>query len=137
MNRRTFLQGAACCGIIGRKTSTRTEAAQVPLPSLAMSTPVEPLARLDRADTSPLPTAISTGFKDLDQLTGGLRERSLVVIASRPSMGRTTLALNIAEHIALVRRRPVAVFCGEASAALTFRQLVASHAGVDRYTVVR
>src|SRR5664279_3535651 len=55
-------------------------------------------------------TGVPTGFTDLDRMTSGFQEGDLVVIAGRPSMGKTALALNIGEHIALTAKMPVAVF---------------------------
>ncbi len=58
-------------------------------------------------------TGVSTGFKDLDNLTSGLQESDLVVIAGRPSMGKTSLAMNLAENAAVGSKLPVAVFSME------------------------
>lgn len=58
-------------------------------------------------------TGVSTGFKDLDNLTSGLQDADLVVIAGRPSMGKTSLAMNLAENAAVGSKLPVAVFSME------------------------
>jgi replicative DNA helicase len=55
-------------------------------------------------------TGISTGFVDLDRILSGLQNSDLVIIAGRPSMGKTSFALNIAEHVAVRERKSVAVF---------------------------
>ncbi len=55
-------------------------------------------------------TGLSTGFYELDDLTCGLQNGEMIVVAGRPSMGKTSLALNIAEHIGLVEKFPVAIF---------------------------
>src|ERR1043166_6702415 len=55
-------------------------------------------------------TGISTGFRDLDKLTSGLHPSEMIVIAARPSMGKTALAMNIAEHAAIEAKLPVAIF---------------------------
>jgi replicative DNA helicase len=55
-------------------------------------------------------TGLPTGFYELDDLTCGLQNGEMIIIAGRPSMGKTSLALNIAEHISLVEKLPVAVF---------------------------
>ncbi len=55
-------------------------------------------------------TGLPTGFVDFDQQTSGLQEADFIVIAGRPSMGKTSLAFNIAEAIAITQRRPVAIF---------------------------
>ena len=52
---------------------------------------------------------IETGFKDLDSLTGGLHNSELVILAARPSMGKTALALNIAEYVSIELKHPRAV----------------------------
>ena len=69
-------------------------------------------------------TGIGTGFVDLDKLTMGLHGGEMIVIAARPSIGKTSLAMNIAEHVAIEQRLPVAVFSLEmAAAALVLRML--------------
>src|SRR3569832_1483655 len=55
-------------------------------------------------------TGVPTGFTDLDRMTSGLQPGDLVVVAGRPSMGKTAFALNIGEHVALAAGLPVAVF---------------------------
>jgi replicative DNA helicase len=55
-------------------------------------------------------TGLSSGFHDLDKMTHGMHPGEMVVIAARPSMGKTSLAMNIAEHIALEQNEPVGVF---------------------------
>jgi replicative DNA helicase len=68
-------------------------------------------------------SGLSTGFKRFDELTGGLQAGDLVIIAGRPSMGKTTLAMNIAENAACGDKRPVAVFSMEMGA----QQLILRH----------
>ncbi len=58
-------------------------------------------------------TGVATGFVDLDAMTSGLQKGDLIIIAGRPSMGKTSLAMNIATHVALKERKPVAVFSME------------------------
>jgi replicative DNA helicase len=58
---------------------------------------------------------VPTGFTDLDDMTRGLNGSNLIIIAGRPGMGKTSLALNIAEHVAIRERRPVGVFSLEMS----------------------
>jgi replicative DNA helicase len=55
-------------------------------------------------------TGVPTGYRDLDRDTSGLQPGDLVIIAGRPSMGKTALALNIAEHVAVDNKLPVAIF---------------------------
>ena len=58
-------------------------------------------------------TGVPTGFTDLDEMTSGLQEADLVVVAGRPSMGKTSFAMNLVEHIAIDQNKPVAVFSME------------------------
>src|SRR5207237_10467171 len=58
-------------------------------------------------------TGVPTGFYDLDRMTSGMQAGDLIILAARPSMGKTSLAINIAEHVALNEGCPVAVFSME------------------------
>jgi replicative DNA helicase len=60
-------------------------------------------------------TGVATGYPDLDRMTAGFQPSDLIVIAGRPSMGKTALAMNIAQHAAIVDKNPVAVFSLEMS----------------------
>jgi replicative DNA helicase len=77
-------------------------------------------------------TGLPTGFVDLDRETAGLQEGDLIVIAGRPSMGKTALALNIAEHLAVKERLPVAIFSMEMGAAQLAQRLLGSISRVDQ-----
>jgi replicative DNA helicase len=69
-------------------------------------------------------TGVGTGFTDLDKMTSGLHPGEMIVIAARPSMGKTSLAMNIAEHVALEQKLPVGVFSLEmTSESLVLRML--------------
>ena len=69
-------------------------------------------------------TGVGTGFTDLDKMTSGLHGGEMVVIAARPSMGKTSLAMNIAEHVSIEQRLPVGVFSLEmTSESLVLRML--------------
>jgi replicative DNA helicase len=69
-------------------------------------------------------TGVSTGFKQLDEMTSGLQPGDLIIIAGRPSMGKTTLAVNIAENAALGSNKSAAIFSMEMSAeSLTLRMI--------------
>jgi replicative DNA helicase len=69
-------------------------------------------------------TGVPTGYADLDRMTSGLQPGDLVIVAGRPSMGKTSLAMNIAEHIALHSGLPVGIFSMEmASTQLVMRML--------------
>jgi len=79
---------------------------------------------------SPL-VGLSSGFIDLDRLTGGFRSANLIVVAARPSMGKTALALGMAEYAALVDSKTVAVFSLEMSGEELIQRLLCSVAMVD------
>jgi replicative DNA helicase len=76
-------------------------------------------------------TGISTGFAELDRMTNGLHESEMIVIAARPSMGKTALAMNIAEHVAITEKLPVAVFSLEMSSQQLVQRLLCSRARVN------
>ena len=77
-------------------------------------------------------TGVSTGFNRFDDYTAGLQKGDLIVIAGRPSMGKTTLALNIAENAALGARLPVAVFSMEMSVEQLALRMISSLGRVDQ-----
>jgi replicative DNA helicase len=74
---------------------------------------------------------ISTGFTKLDEFTGGLHGGDLFIVAARPSMGKTALALNIAQHVALKLKQTVAVFSLEMSKESLLTRMLCSAARVD------
>jgi replicative DNA helicase len=76
-------------------------------------------------------TGVATGFREIDKLTSGLQPSNLVILAARPSMGKTSLALNIAEHVAVQLRKPVALFSLEMSKAEITQRIMCSVANVD------
>jgi replicative DNA helicase len=76
-------------------------------------------------------TGVSTGFRDLDKLTSGLHASEMIVIAARPSMGKTALAMNIAEHAAVEMKLPVAIFSLEMSAQQLVQRMLCSRARVN------
>jgi replicative DNA helicase len=76
-------------------------------------------------------TGVSTGFRDLDKLTSGLHASEMIVIAARPSMGKTALAMNIAEHAAIEMKLPVAIFSLEMSAQQLVQRMLCSRARVN------
>ena len=78
-------------------------------------------------------TGLATGYSGLDNETAGLQPSELVIVAARPSMGKTALALNIAENVALRQRQPVAVFSLEMSKESLLLRLLASQARVDAH----
>ena len=77
-------------------------------------------------------TGVPTGFYDLDRMTSGLQPGDLVVLAARPSMGKTAFAINIAEHVALNEGLPVAVFSMEMGASQLAVRVVGSIGRIDQ-----
>lgn len=82
-------------------------------------------------------TGIASGFIDLDKFTAGFHPSDLVIIAGRPSMGKTSFALNIAQHIGLTERKPAAIFSLEMSKELLVQRMLCSEAQVDAQKVRR
>jgi len=76
-------------------------------------------------------TGISTGFVEFDRMTSGLHPSEMIVIAARPSMGKTALAMNIAEHVAIESKLPVGVFSLEMSSQQLVQRLLCSRARVN------
>ena len=77
-------------------------------------------------------TGTPTGFKDFDKLTAGLQDSDLIIVAGRPSMGKTTLAMNIAENAAIKHEKPVAIFSMEMSAQQLVRRMFSSLGQIDQ-----
>jgi len=76
-------------------------------------------------------TGVPTGFKDFDEKTGGLQPGELVIVAARPSMGKTALALNMARNAAVAHRKKVAIFSLEMTKRALALRLLSSEARVD------
>jgi replicative DNA helicase len=86
----------------------------------------------NREDDSDV-TGIATGFADLDQKTSGLQPGDLVIVAGRPSMGKTAFSLNIAENVALYSKKPVAVFSMEMGGAQLAMRMLGSVGRLDQH----
>ena len=80
-------------------------------------------------------TGIATGYRDLDMKTAGLQSSDLIVMAGRPSMGKSALATCIAEHVGVVEKKPVAFFSLEMSKEQLVQRILCSHARVDAHKV--
>ncbi|MDQ3167359.1 MAG: replicative DNA helicase, partial [Chloroflexota bacterium] len=76
---------------------------------------------------------VATGFSDMDQLTGGLQRSDLIILAARPSMGKTALALGIAYGAALQHGKKVGIFSMEMSAEQLVQRLLSMETGVDSH----
>jgi len=92
----------------------------------------EQIAAMSERDDGTGVTGVPTGYRDLDSLTAGLQKGNLVILAARPSMGKTSLALNIGEHVAVRLQRPVAVFSLEMSRIEIAQRLICSVGTVDQ-----
>ncbi|MFH1258603.1 MAG: replicative DNA helicase [Elusimicrobiota bacterium] len=97
----------------------------------------ELLEKIEKYHRQELITGIPSGYKDFDALTGGLQPGNLIIIAGRPSMGKTSFCLNIAEHITLQEKRPVAVFSLEMSLIEVMMRMLCSEARVNLHQVRR
>ncbi len=94
---------------------------------------VELLDRVEEMSKNPNDiTGVPTGFYDLDKNTSGLQPGDLIILAARPSMGKTALAINIAEHVALHEELPVAVFSMEMGASQLAVRIVGSIGRIDQ-----
>jgi replicative DNA helicase len=76
-------------------------------------------------------TGVSTGFKDLDNLTSGLQKSDLILVAARPSMGKTAFTLNIAQNVAMKSKKNVAFFSLEMSKTQLVARVLAAVAGIN------
>ncbi|CJD48026.1 DNA polymerase III delta prime subunit [Streptococcus pneumoniae] len=86
-----------------------------------------------RSQTDGFVTGLSTGFVGLDKITTGLHEGNLIILAARPAMGKTALALNIAKYVATMERKPSIIFSLEMSAEELIERMVASEGMVPGY----
>jgi replicative DNA helicase len=80
-------------------------------------------------------TGIATGFHDLDKMTSGLHGGEMIVVAARPSMGKTSLAMNIAEHVVIEQKLPVGVFSLEMTAESLVLRMLCSRSRVNMRNV--
>ncbi|MFZ5592698.1 MAG: replicative DNA helicase [Pseudomonadota bacterium] len=92
---------------------------------------------VDRIDTlfqqdNPI-TGVPTGFTDFDDMTSGLQPSDMVIVAGRPSMGKTTFAMNIAEHAAIKSQLPVAVFSMEMPGEQLAMRMMSSLGRIDQH----
>jgi replicative DNA helicase len=87
---------------------------------------IEMLSRHERATRG-----LSTGFRDLDNILSGLQKSDLIILASRPGIGKSTFALDLARNIAFQERQPVGIFSLEMSRDQIVDRLLASQAGID------
>jgi len=113
---------------IFRLSNDRTTEEAVPLTSLLH----EQWDQIERRHEDPnSATGVPSGFYMLDEMTGGFQKSQLVILAARPSVGKTSLALNIAQHVAVKEKQAVAVFSLEMSRYDLTQRLLCAEAGVD------
>ncbi|RMF75573.1 MAG: replicative DNA helicase [Acidobacteria bacterium] len=94
----------------------------------------EGLEKLEElAERRELVTGLATGYVRLDRMTSGLQDGELVILAARPSMGKTALALNIAQHVAVHGHVPVGIFSLEMSAQQLFFRLLSGEGRIDSH----
>lgn len=98
-----------------------------------LSEAIERIDALYRSNSSI--TGVPTGFTDLDEMTSGLQPSDLVIIAGRPSMGKTSLAMNVAENAAVGHKIPVAVFSMEMPGAQLAMRMMASLGRINAHRV--
>ncbi|MDI6591807.1 MAG: replicative DNA helicase [Patescibacteria group bacterium] len=92
----------------------------------------EAFERIDKLSKyKKIPRGLPTGFTDLDNILAGLQKSDLIILASRPGLGKSALATNIAAHIAISEKSPVGIFSLEMSKDQLVDRLIASQAGID------
>jgi replicative DNA helicase len=94
---------------------------------------IERIDFLHRQENKSHVIGVPTGYRDLDDMTAGLQPGELIIIAGRPSMGKTALAINIAEHVAIDNGIPAAVFSMEMSASQLAQRILGSISRVDQH----
>ncbi len=98
-----------------------------------MSRAVERVEQLFQQDSAII--GVSSGFADFDQMTSGLQKSDLIIVAGRPSMGKTAFAMNMAEHVAINDKVPVAVFSMEMPGESLAMRMISSLGRVDQHNV--
>jgi replicative DNA helicase len=110
-----------------RQRGLRTQSGYMDMPQIM----AQVFERISSVRDNPNGTAgLPTGFIEFDNKTSGLGEGDLMILAARPSMGKTTLAVNIAEHVAFDRKQAVAVFSMEMSAEQIGYRVISSRGGI-------
>ena len=85
------------------------------------------------AKTKKVVTGLETGFYDFDKITTGFQPGEMIILAARPGMGKTALALNIATYAASTTKKAIAMFCLEMPADMLVNRMIASVGGIDSY----
>ena len=113
---------------------TRGEAGFQPLQDL-LGKVVERIDQLYNQDNTSDVTGVPTGYVDLDRMTSGMQPGDLVIVAGRPSMGKTSFAMNIGEHVAIEQGLPVAVFSMEMGATQLAMRILCSSGRLDQQRI--
>jgi len=127
---RTVLDEAEAKVLHIGEQGSRGQRTYTPLKDLLVGA-VERIEELYNRDNPSDVTGVATGFSDLDKETAGLQPGDLVIVAGRPSMGKTTLALNIGEHVAIDLKLPVVVFSMEMGATQLAMRMIGSVGRLD------
>lgn len=109
-------------------SSRRSSGALVPLNNILMDT-VDQFEKIFNAKGQIM--GLSTGFADLDRMTSGLQPSDLILVAARPSMGKTAFTLNIASNVAILANRPVAFFSLEMSGTQLMMRIIGALGGIN------
>ncbi|MDX1706073.1 replicative DNA helicase [Pseudidiomarina sp.] len=115
---------------IAEKRTNENEGPQSIAPILQRT--VDRIDQLSRSKNPNGITGISSGFYDLDRMTSGLQPADLIIVAARPSMGKTTFAMNLCENVALKNDKPVLVFSLEMPSEQIMMRMLASLSHVDQ-----
>ena len=94
---------------------------------------VERIDELYHRESTSDVTGVPTGFTDLDKMTSGMQGGDLIIVAGRPSMGKTSFSMNIGEHVAIAQGLPVAVFSMEMGAVQLAMRMVGSVGLLDQH----
>jgi len=113
---------------------TRGEAGFQPLQDL-LGKVVERIDQLYNQDNTSDVTGVPTGYVDLDRMTSGMQPGDLVIVAGRPSMGKTSFSMNIGEHVAIEQQLPVAVFSMEMGATQLAMRMLCSSGRLDQQRI--
>ncbi|MBM3405846.1 MAG: replicative DNA helicase [Betaproteobacteria bacterium] len=113
---------------------SRGEAGFQPLQDL-LGKVVERIDQLYNQDNTSDVTGVPTGYVDLDRMTSGMQPGDLVIVAGRPSMGKTSFAMNIGEHVAIEQQLPVAVFSMEMGATQLAMRMLCSSGRLDQQRI--
>lgn len=110
--------------------NSRSQRGFQPLATLVRDVSARVIELYQTKDSSEV-TGVSSGYRNLDHVTAGLQRGDLIIIAGRPSMGKTSFALNIAENVGIVQELPVAVFSMEMGADQLTQRMISSVGHID------